>query len=524
MNWTKNMIAGCVACAALVCAADGSGLAESEFTSIFNGKDLSGWIGDKNVYWVPEDGILQCGGRDGVTPTPDDYIMTEKSYADFVIRFDFRTWKGGDNGFGFRYPGVDDMAYSGIEMQLADTVRGGKGPDAWRAMGGFYGVSNALDDRRPDQPLFGATYIKPLGEWNACELKAEGTHVVAWINGVKVNEVDLSTRSPDKGYDRHSHSGVRSKKGHFIWWVGNPSVPTQWRNIRVKELKSAAEIDPEKRRFLYSDFMNRKLVYVDESNPSAYWEAFLPEVAFDITRCGLNRLVVAQRHGCRLYDLGQMRLLSEIKDPDHLKYATSATRFADGRTFILDGPAIHEYGADGKWVRKFTFGDRVKQTRIMRFSDRRQDGGFPSQEGTVLIGAYTGFAEVVLDESLPPDKRVRAWFQLPGTARYCYQAEWQKDGTLLTTGGYLPELVRFAADGKVLSRVQVQQPEGLSNYFYAGFQVLSNGNCMLANWTGHSGRDFRPGWKLIEFAPDGKVVWRWNAPWAGTPNAVIVFE
>ena len=142
----------------------------------------------------------------------------------------------------------------------------------------------------------------------------------------------------------------------------------------------------------------------------------------------------------------------------------------------------------------------------------------------MLIGAYTGFAEVVLDESLPPDKRVRAWFQLPGEARYCYQAEWQKDGTLLTTGGYLPELVRFAADGKVLSRVQAQQPEGLSNYFYAGFQVLSNGNCMLANWTGHSGRDFRPGWKLIEFAPDGKVVWRWNAPWAGTPNAVIVFE
>ena len=156
----------------------------------------------------------------------------------------------------------------------------------------------------------------------------------------------------------------------------------------------------------------------------------------------------------------------------------------------------------------------MKQTRIMRFTDR----------GTVLIGAYTGFAEVVLDESLAPEKRVRAWFQLPGTARYCYQAEWQKDGTLLTTGGYLPEVVRFASDGRVLSRQQAAQPEGLSNYFYAGFEVLPNGNCIVANWTGHSGRDFRPGWKLIEFAPDGKVVWHWNAPWAGTVNSVIVFE
>ena len=275
-----------------------------------------------------------------------------------------------------------------------------------------------------------------------------------------------------------------------------------------------AEVRAGTHRFLFSDFMNRKVVYVDESNRNAYKETFLPEVAFDLTRCSQNQLVVAQRYGCRIYDIERLKLLSEIKDTEHIKYATSATRFPDGRTFILDGPAIHEYGADGKWVRKFTFGDRVKQTRVMRFTDR----------GTVLIGAYTGFAEVVLDESLPPEKRVRAWFQLPGEARYCYQAQWQKDGTLLTTGGYLPELVRFAADGKVLSRVQAQQPEWLSNYFYAGFQVLPNGNCMLANWTGHSGRDFRPGWKLIEFAPDGNVVWHWNAPWAGTPNAVIVFE
>ena len=46
-------------CAAMACAADGSGIDESQFTAIFNGKDLSGWIGDKRVYWVPADGILQ---------------------------------------------------------------------------------------------------------------------------------------------------------------------------------------------------------------------------------------------------------------------------------------------------------------------------------------------------------------------------------------------------------------------------------------------------------------------------------
>lgn len=485
-----------------------------EFTPIFNGRDLTGWIGNTNVYWVSEPGILQCGGHDGVTPTPDDAIMTEKEYADFTIRFDFRTWKGGDNGFGFRYPGVDDMAYSGIEMQLADTVRGGKGPDAWRAFGGFYGVSNARDDRTPDQPLFGATYVKPLGEWNACELTAIGSHVTAWVNGVKVNEVDLSTKDPDMGYDNHPHSGVRSRKGHFIWWVGNPGVPVQWRNIRVKEIRSAVTVNAGKRRFLYSDFMNRKLVYVDEANEAAYWEAFLPEVAFDLTRGGLNRLVASQRHGARLYDLGQMRFLSEIVDPEHLKYATSATRLSDGRTFILDGGTVHEYCKDGKWTFAYTFGDRVARTRTLRFTDR----------GTVLISANTGFAEVRLDRTLTPEKRILRWFQLPGTPRYCYQAEYLKDGSCLTTGGYLPEAVRFAADGTVLERHQARQPDGMSNYFYGGFSLRPNGNRVVANWTGHSGRDFIPGWKLIEFAPDGTVVWKWDDSWAGTPASVIVFD
>ena len=106
-------------------------------------------------------------------------------------------------------------------------------------------------------------------------------------------------------------------------------------------------------RFIYSDFMTRKIVYVDEAKRDAYKEAFLPEVAFDLTRCGTSQLVVAQRYGCRFYDIDKLRLLSEIKDPEHLKYATSATRLPDGRTFILDGPAIHEYSPDGKWLHQW---------------------------------------------------------------------------------------------------------------------------------------------------------------------------
>jgi len=501
---------GCLATAS-VARADGSGLAESAFVPLFNGRDLSGWVGNTDVYWVPEEGVLQCGGRKGVTPRPDDSLMTVREYADFVVRFEFRTWENGDNGFGFRYPGVDDMAYSGVEMQLADTARAQH--TRHNAMGGFYGVSEALDDRTPTQPILGGTYLKPMGEWNACELKAEGPRVTAWLNGVKVNECDLSTKNPATGYDRHPHAGVRAKKGHFIWWVGNPNVPVQWRNLRVAELKAAELVDPGKRRFLYSDFMNRKLVYVDEANPAAYWEDFLPGVAFDLTKCGLNRLVVPLGDRWRLYDLGQMRLIREYRDPEHLRHATSAVRLSDGRTFVLDGAKVHEYDAAGAWQFAYTFGDRIKESRTLRFTGER----------TARIGTNGGFADVALDRALAPEKRVLRWTALPDVG-FCYDVQSDRDGTCLVTTGYGHELIRVASDGKVLSRARARQPEGLFDFFYGSFSRRPNGNVLVAHWSGHSGRDFRPGWKLIEFTPAGEVAWHWESAWAGTPCAVLSFD
>ena len=499
-----------------LCVAVGVPLAhalEDGFASLFNGRDLSGWIGDKAAYRV-EDGAIVCGPAPGVTLKPDDALMTEGEYADFVLRFDCLIEKGADNGLGIRYPGVGDMAYTGIEMQLADTSRATDRKDLWRTMGGYYGVSNALDDRTPEQKTIGATYVKPCGEWNAVELRAEGSRVTAWLNGVKVNDCDLSTRSPDTGFDKHSHAGVRAKKGHVIWWVGNTRATVRWRNIRIKELRRASEVDPECRRFLYSDFMNRKLVYVDEGNPAAYWEAFLPEIAFDISRAGLHRLYVSQTNGWREYTLAQLTFVREIKDAATIKQATGVCEGPNGNVFVLEQRGVvHEFTRDGKHVFTYAFPSAVRHGRALRFTDR----------GTALLGIDDGVAEVKLDKDAQPEARLLRLFTIPG-ARSAYQGTYLKDGTLLATGGYLPELVRFAPDGTIQSRTKAGQTEGLADFFYGGFDFRRNGNVVLANWTGHNGRDFIPGWKLIEFDPAGRVAWHWNAPWAGTPCAVMSFD
>src|SRR4029453_17063176 len=106
--------------AAVLPALGGQQPVEQGFTSLFNGKDLTGWIygtranGAENKsgkgYQV-ENGVIFSTKEDGGN------LYTEKEYSDFVFRFDFRLTENANNGIGIRAPLVGDAAYVGIEIQ-----------------------------------------------------------------------------------------------------------------------------------------------------------------------------------------------------------------------------------------------------------------------------------------------------------------------------------------------------------------------------------------------------------------------
>src|SRR5262245_19570078 len=71
------------------------------FESLFNGKDLSGWKvnqGGDMERWGAENGILYVSGRGG------GWLMTEKEYADFEIRLEYKMPKHGNSGVALRSP------------------------------------------------------------------------------------------------------------------------------------------------------------------------------------------------------------------------------------------------------------------------------------------------------------------------------------------------------------------------------------------------------------------------------------
>ena len=72
---------------------------EAGFVSLFDGKSLNGWVGNKSSYLVKEGMIViePKGGGGG-------NLYTEKEYGNFVLRFEFQLTPGANNGLGIHAP------------------------------------------------------------------------------------------------------------------------------------------------------------------------------------------------------------------------------------------------------------------------------------------------------------------------------------------------------------------------------------------------------------------------------------
>jgi hypothetical protein len=190
------------------------------FVSLFNGRNLDGWVGDKVANDV-EDGVIVTraelvhGGN----------IYTEKEYSDFIFRFDFLLSPGGNNGLGIRAPLTGDAAYVGMELQILDnttTVFGKLQP--YQMHGSVYGVIPAKTG-----------YLKPVGEWNNEEVVAIGNKVKVILNGTVILDDDIAEASKNGTIDdRDDHIGLKNKTGH-IGFLYHTSV-VKFRNIRIKDL------------------------------------------------------------------------------------------------------------------------------------------------------------------------------------------------------------------------------------------------------------------------------------------------
>ncbi len=190
------------------------------FTQLFNGTDLTGWVGGPQGYAI-RDGVLvidpSLGGGGN--------LLTDKDYGDFVFRFEFRLSPGANNGVGIRTPESGDAAYQGMEIQILDDVspryRGWL--NEYQRHGSIYGVVPAKTG-----------FQKLWGLWNSEEITAKGKQITVKLNGETIVDADIEKASTPKTIDGHDHPGLQRAAGR-IGFCGHGDY-LEIRNVRIKSL------------------------------------------------------------------------------------------------------------------------------------------------------------------------------------------------------------------------------------------------------------------------------------------------
>jgi hypothetical protein len=197
-----------------------AGAADPGFTTLYNGKDLTGWklVGQEGRGYIIENGLLECPAEGGGN------LFTEKEYANFVFRFEFKLEEGTNNGIGIRAPYEGDAAYQGMEIQILDhdapMYRGKLRPAQYH--GSIYDVVPAKTG-----------FLKPTGEWNSEEIVANGRQIKVTLNGHVIVDANLDSVTDPAVLKKHP--GLARLSGH-VGFLGHGPARVWFRNVRIKEL------------------------------------------------------------------------------------------------------------------------------------------------------------------------------------------------------------------------------------------------------------------------------------------------
>jgi hypothetical protein len=190
------------------------------FVPLFNGKDLTAWkvYDGKPDSWAVEDGLLVCTGKGG------GWLGTNRDYANFVMRLEYRLGPAGNSGVYLRAPESGHISRVGMEIQLLDDR------DPKYAQLDFYQYTGSIYHVVPPTRRAG----KPAKEWNSIEIRAEGRRVRVAVNGIAVVDADLDREMRDPEVAKE-HPGLARRSGRL--GLQNHHDRIEFRNIRVRELE-----------------------------------------------------------------------------------------------------------------------------------------------------------------------------------------------------------------------------------------------------------------------------------------------
>jgi hypothetical protein len=185
--------------------------------SLFNGRDLSGWEGQRGV-WQVKEGVIFASTFPGARKL-NTFLCSKEKFKDFELEFDARVRGGNNSGVMIRSKLYDTKNYwlDGIKCDLG-------GRTGWGTLVTYDG-RNGKVLKQANAPEARET-IK-AEDFNRVFLRCVGRKVTVRVNGVPVHEAELAELAEE---------GVIAFQLRY-------GIPTEvsFKNIRIRRLSATGE-------------------------------------------------------------------------------------------------------------------------------------------------------------------------------------------------------------------------------------------------------------------------------------------
>lgn len=251
----------------------------------------------------------------------------------------------------------------------------------------------------------------------------------------------------------------------------------------------------DSRRLLLRDEGLSQLSYVNLKNPQDNWYTQVP-AGRDIQLVGGGRVLIGTGTG---YEEREIATGNKVYELTTFDSTIAARRLRNGNTLLVglnwqgkQGIVLVEVDKSGTIQRSIVY-PGFNYVRLIR----------ETVSGTFLVTADDTIFEGKADGSIMWKAKI--------TGRdkpHVWQALRLANGQTIASAGFAANFQKFDADGKLLDTIS--GPASVHPHFYAGFQILANGNLVVTNWQGHGPKFGGSGIQLLEYTQAGKLVWSWK--------------
>ena len=200
---------------------------------LFDGETTDGWRGyNQDAFpeegWDIGDGNLIVFASDGSEEGLGGDIVTEESFDNFELVFDFNVSPVGNSGVFYRVqevPGAE-MWHHAPEYQVLDDT-------AYIEMGTM-DMHKHLTGDNYDLHASRVTASNPIGEWNTGRIIVDGNHVEHWLNGQLTVSYEIA--SPEWN-ELVAASKFAPYEGHGLAASGPIGIQDHGHEIRYRNIK-----------------------------------------------------------------------------------------------------------------------------------------------------------------------------------------------------------------------------------------------------------------------------------------------